>query len=243
MHGRASILTGAPKLAAEGRTALSTVGWLAEMPEAFREAMLGEAIFRLAPARTEFMHAGDERGGIIAIARGTAEVAMPLGHPDTRAVHLAHAGFYASYKPLFGEARGLSLTARCDVLWALFPQVAVERLLHENPIWWRCIAIMIDQLNDVLRTAFVDLTRHDSTIRTVAVLLRLAGCRHSNPPRGTVLEVRLSQIDLAAMAVMSRNTLNTIIARLVEDGLIENHYRSIAIRDPVGLRAMVEADC
>ena len=242
MSGRAAVLTGAVRLAADGRDVLSTTGWLAEMPEAFRDAMLSDASFHLAAPGTEFMHAGDDRGGIIAIARGTIEMALASGHPETRAINLGHAGFFVSYKPLLGQPRALSLVARDEVVWALFPQSAVERLLKENPVWWRCIAILIDKLADVSTIALADLTRQDSTIRAIAVMLRLAGCRHDNPPRGTRIEIRLSQIDLAAMAVMSRNTLNTIITHLAELELIEIGYRTIVIRNPGRLRDMVEDD-
>jgi CRP-like cAMP-binding protein len=74
------------------------------------------------------------------------------------------------------------------------------------------------------------------------MLLRMAGCRHEDPPPGVEPEVRLSQADLAAMAVMSRNTFNGIVGELVEQGLIELGYRSIRLRRPSALRAIVSAD-
>lgn len=228
-------------MAAEGRRALSERGWLAACPADVREAMLAEGIFRIATPGTEFMHAGDLRGGLVGLARGTVELAFLDGHPDTRAIHLAHAGQWAGYKTLIGLPRRLSMVARTDVLWVLVPQTAVERLLAQNPGWWRHICVLADELGELASSSFADLTRQDSTVRAIGVLLRLGGCRHVDPPE-TPVEVRVSQLDLAAMAVMSRNTLNAIIATLAERGLIRIGYRSIILSDPAGLRAIVDND-
>ncbi|TPE58792.1 Crp/Fnr family transcriptional regulator [Sandaracinobacter neustonicus] len=221
---------------------LLTRGWLSTATPDFQQALLEAAIFRAASPGAEFMHAGDERGGLVAIALGTAELAFRQGHPDTRAVHLCHAGFWAGYKTLLGIPRFISLKARTDVLWALVPQHAAERLLAENPIWWRNIALMADDLANIGYMATADLTLQDSEARAVAVMLRLAGCRHMDPPDISVLELRMSQNDLAAMATMSRNTFNGIISRLVEEGYIALGYRCIRLLRPDILRAIASQD-
>ena len=88
----------------------------------------------------------------------------------------------------------------------------------------------------------VDLTRQSSEARAVAMLLRLAGCRHMDPPDIADLEIRMSQADMAAMAVMSRNTFNAIIGRLVELGLLELGYRSIRLLKPAALRDILSRE-
>lgn len=228
-------------MAAEARRALAERGWLADCPDDFRNALLGEGVFRIATPGTEFMHAGDMRGGLVAIARGTAEIAFLDGHPDTRAIHLGHDGMWAGYKTLLGRPRQLSMVARSEVLWGLVPQTALERLLAQHPGWWRHICLLADQLTDIASVAFADLTRQDSTERAIAVLLRLGGCRHVDPPELPV-DVRISQLDLASMATMSRNTLNAIIADLAARKLIRIGYRSISLIDTSGLRAVLDAD-
>lgn len=226
----------------EARDLLRAEGWLSRCPAEMQDAVLDAAIIRTACPGTEFVHGGEARGGLFAIARGTAEISFPSGHPDTRAIHVAHAGFWGGYKCLIGQPRFISLTARSDILWALVPISALERLLSIYPGWWRFILLMADELNDTLNAAYSDSTRQDSHVRACATLLRLAGCRHTDPPAGHEPEVRLSQADLAAMAVMSRNTFNGIVGELVEQGLVELGYRSIRLRRPAALRAIVTAD-
>jgi CRP/FNR family transcriptional regulator, cyclic AMP receptor protein len=242
MVSRSEIFQRTPTHAANGSAVLSRIGWLSRMPADFQEAVLSVAVWRVAPPATEFIHAGDEQGGMFAIASGIAEVALESGHPDTRVIHLCHAGFWGGYGPLLGHRRVVAVGARGEVLWALIPQRALERLLAEQPRWWKCLAHLADETMQLASGALADLTRQDSLHRAVAVLLRLAGCRYEDPPHGEIAEVRISQVDLAAMAVMSRNTLSGIFSELVRRGLIDVQYRSILLKDSRSLRALLAED-
>jgi CRP-like cAMP-binding protein len=88
----------------------------------------------------------------------------------------------------------------------------------------------------------VDLTRHHGRSRVAATLLRLAGCRNASPHDKVPLEIHVPQSEIAALAVMSRNTLGAYVAELAKLGLIEIHYRHIHIIDPSGLRSLLDAE-
>lgn len=188
------------------------------------------------------MRAGDNRGGIVAIVSGSVAVRFLVGHPDTAAVHIAHAGFCAGYKTLLGQARHLTIVARTQVTWALFPQIKVEELLTANPRWWRDICLLANELAEASAGAFADLTRLSSFQRTVAVLLRVADCRYADSHHSGDISINASQQDLAAMCAMSRNTFNTNLAKLVEMGLIAHGYRTIQLIDSQAMRDLLERD-
>lgn len=227
-------------LAAEARASLCATGWLADCPADFREAMLDAAIVRLVPRGQVIFQAGDDTGGLFAIASGTAELALFFEHPDSALVHLVHAGFWAGYRPLIGRHRLLSVTAHSNLLWLLVPRHAVQGLLRDNPGWWRHIAELADNGVEVTMGIVADLTRQNNVSRVAAVLLRLAGCRMADPPAGSVLTIHLSQSDLAGVAVMSRNTLNGILQQLAAEGHIDLGYRSLTILAPGRLRALLD---
>ena len=219
---------------------LSTTGWLSNVAQAFREAMLEIAVWRIAGPGEEFVHNGVTEGGMFAVASGTAEVSLYLGHPDTRMIHIAQPGFWAGNRPLFGRTRQVSLVAREEVVWGLFPQGKVERLLHEEPAWWRHIGQLMDDAFILSIGILGDLTLHSSRKRAIAVLMRSAGCRYSDAPPGQISYVSVSQDDLAAMAVMSRNTFNGIIRELTDLRLIAHGYRKIELVEPARLRALLD---
>lgn len=238
-QGRASARR---NLAAEARQVLAAEGWLARCSPAFREAVLDAAIFRLAPGAATLFHAHDRSGGLFGIARGTIEVSLHLDHPDTPIMDLAHAGFWAGFRPLLGRPRSLTVVARTELLWALVPLHSIRSLLEREPGWWRHIAELSDDNTEIALGIASDLTRQDSRSRAIATLLRMAGCRYRDPPDVAVLELRISQVELAALAVMSRNTLNTIMGELIARRLVTIGYRSIRLVDPAGLRALLESD-
>lgn len=221
---------------------LRGIGWLSRMPEPFREAILAQAIWRIAEPNTEFIHQGDEEGGLYAIARGLVEVSF-LNHPDTRLVTLAHAGFWGGYRPLIGRERFADMVARTEVLWMIVPKLSVRRLLCDKPEWWAHFVSLADDHFVACACALVDLTRHRSRDRAAVVLLRLAGIRHVSPAwLRELADIFVSQADVAAMAVMSRGTFNAVLAEFVADGLVEVSYRSIRLREPDKLRAMVDTE-
>ena len=243
MIGRSAFLQGLPRLAIEGREALSQFGWLSRVPEDFRTAILDETVFREARPDTALTRIGDERGDLVCIARGSAEIQFTTPHPEACAIHLVHAGFWSGCEPLLGKRRYTSMRASTAVLWGIVPQPRLERLLHEQPQWWRHIASLIVDLNSLLTMCFADLTLQSTEVRAIALLLRLGDCRHSDPPTGGRTEIQISQDILSAMSAMSRNTFNTIMGRLAERDLIAIGYRRIHIKNPAALRAIVQADC
>jgi CRP/FNR family transcriptional regulator, cyclic AMP receptor protein len=240
MVARSAFLGQAPRQVVEGRALLESVGWLSRMPAPFREAAFSIGIWRTSKPGDEIIHGGDERGGMFGIAAGTAEIAFEHSHPDTRFVHLAHAGFWGGPSPLLGYARSLTVVARTPLLWLLLPQPAMERMLADEPLWWRCIGQNALEGFQISAGIVSDLTRPHGLQRAVATLLRLAGCRTDDPPEGVPVEIRMRQADIAALSVMSRNTLNAFLRELAERGLIEARYGAIHIHNCAALRALLE---
>lgn len=202
--------------------------------------MLDAAIFRMASRGQTIIRAGEELGGLVAIASGTAEITLFFDHPDAAFVHLVHSGYWAGYRPLIGRQRLISITARGDLLWALVPRHAVQQMLDANPIWWRHLLDLADDNVELAVGVMADLTRQNNMLRAVAVLLRLAGCRTDDPPADSSLTLNLSQSDLAGLTVMSRNTLNAILQQLEERGLIHLGYRSITLLAHQRLQALLD---
>ena len=236
MGGKADYLGGLAEVATEGREALHNVGWLSRMPLDFREAMLGDAFWRIAKPGAEFIHAGDRNGGMFSIARGSAKIALDSGHPDAPFIHLAHPGFWGGIAPLLGRPRKLNVTACDQVLWALVPLIAIRRMLGAHPEWWRHVAHLAADDTEMCFNAVADHTHHKSERRVICVLLRLGGCRIAPPKPHDPIELQITQGELAAISTMSRSTLSAILTSLAGNDLIKIHYRGITLINPQALR-------
>lgn len=232
---------GGHRLSAEGARLLLSHSWLARMPADFQNAVLRCAIwYQAEPGRT-FIRAGDEQGGMFGIASGSANVGLGEGHPDTAALHIVGAGFWAGYRPLLGRSRNINLVARTQVLWALIPQAAMAQMLSENAGWWQHLMQLSEDNMEMVASALADLTLRDTAQRAIAVLLRLANCRSPDALEPSSVCLRVTQNELAEMAVMSRNTLRTVVQNLIDADLVEIRYRSLRLKDAAKLRAMLEA--
>jgi len=242
MVSRSAFLHRVPERVAAGKAALRGRGWLCQTPRAFQDALFGVGMWKTAQPGEEFIHAGDADGGLFGIAIGTAEVSMEAGHPDARFLHLVHSGYWGGYRPLLGKGRNVTLMAQSDVLWLLVPKRTMERLLHEEPAYWRQIAQIADVGYEITLSIAVDLTRQNGRARVAGTLLRLAGCRFAGAVPCEHAEIRLPQSEIAAISVMARNTLNAYLAELAHMGLIAVSYRSIRIVDPAGLRALLDSE-
>lgn len=86
-----------------------------------------------------------------------------------------------------------------------------------------------------------NLVFRDVPARLAAVLLRL-GEEYGRQGDGTLqLQLRLTHHDLASMIGASRETVTTVLNRFRDEGLTDVDHRFIVIRDPQGLRRLIQA--
>jgi CRP-like cAMP-binding protein len=134
----------------------------------------------------------------------------------------------------------MTMVARTPVTAALVPRRAVLAILAAQPQHWREIGRMATEHAYLSIAMAADLMISDSRERCAATLLRLCGCR-MGPPTGPA-EIAVTQLELAAMASLSRGSIGPIVKNLVKSGFITVGYRKITIVDVPALQAIANAD-
>lgn len=212
--------------------------WISRQAEAFRVALLDIVVWRHVDAGTTINHAADDAGGIWGLARGQIDVASALSEPGSPVGDVYLPGQWAGIGPIFGLPRGADGTARIASLVAMVPLHRLQMLLRDNPGWWECVGQLATQMSFRYGGATGDLLIRDSRQRCIAVLLRLADCRHRDP--ATPPTIILNHADLAAASNMSRHPAGEVLRELDALGLIELGYGKMTIIDAAKLRAMVD---
>ena len=92
---------------------------------------------------------------------------------------------------------GLAVTRDSEVLHLPLP--AIREIVAADPGAWRFFGLAAIAHYDLAIGAADDLLIRDHVKRSVAVLLRLGGCRYRTPPGRAAIEVDVSQEDFAAM--------------------------------------------
>jgi CRP-like cAMP-binding protein len=220
---------------------LINTGWLRRTPREFAEAFIAHCHWRSFAPGTGIQHAGEEGGIVAGIAHGSAALTTSLSTPDSPVLHVMHPGDWFGYMPLFlPGARPNSLVARSDVTIAVLSQPELEAFLAPHPHWWRHIGTLAAVHANLATAIAADMMIRDSNRRCAAALLHVANCRRGEPPSAPVLGAPLSQEELAAIANLSRTSVSSILRELEADGLIELGYRTVTLRDPARLRALVD---
>jgi CRP/FNR family transcriptional regulator, cyclic AMP receptor protein len=228
--------------ARRGELVLSKHGWLSRMPADFRAAILRNCVWQNYEAGASLFVAGDAPGGIFGIADGSVGTSTLLGAPDAPMVHIARRGYWSGEgSVLSGEPRRMSASAITAALVANVPLTALYTLLSERTEWWQHIGQLALSNIDIIGNGFVDLMIRNSGRRCAAVMLRLCECRFIDAI-DISREVMITQEEIAAMANLSRSTVNIILRRFAKQRLIELRYRSIVVVETKRLRKLANGE-
>ena len=232
----------ANSLSAADFEVLTRRGWLSRTPAAFQRQIIGLCTLRPVACGQPVFVAGDDDSDVFGIVRGHLDFLSRFSASDGHVAHITHPGFWFGFAPLMtGTPRRFTVMARTDALLAMVRPKQLNGLLKAHPEWWRHLAVGITEYADIAANASSDLMIPENERRVVAVLLRLCDCRFPPPVGGPPQEVPLTQVELAAMSNVSRNTLGSILRNLQDAGLVAIGYGKIRPLQPERLRALVDA--
>ncbi len=177
----------------------------------------GEAVFR----------EGDPAENVHLLAEGTVavRVATPLGDVATLAVLAAGDVFGAPALIAEPSVRSATVVTLEPVQTLALAREAFERLLADHP---SVLRLLVGALDARLRTTsrnLVDALYMPVEVRVFRHLARLDGIYN----RGSI---PLTQDDLASMAGTTRQSLNKVLRRAQEDGLVTLSRGHMAVIDP-----------
>lgn len=225
----------------QARRLLSDNGWLAAMPQEFREALLQLCEWQNFKTGESIYLAGDPPGGIYGICEGAMAMTSALGSALSPVAHLGLPGTWTGLGPLLtGQPRRATMHAVTPLLVAYVPLRPLRALLHDHPNWWLHVAQELLIEFDAVSMVANDLLIRSATRRCAATLLRIANCRRQDPQAGRPASAPISQTMLAEMANLSRSRISPILVEFNKRNLIRLEYREIRLIDVPGLRAIAD---
>jgi len=118
------------------------------------------------------------------------------------------------------------------------PSRAMRQLLAAEPEWWRVLGSGALEYGDYFAAAYAEMLISDSARRCAATLLRITGLRPPRRARPDRASVVVTQAELGRLVNVSRTTLVQILQQLERNGLIEQGYRTLRVRDASALEAI-----
>ncbi len=222
------------------RSRLMTGQWFSHLPVPLQDSLLAAArVRRLATGQLLFKR-GDPPCGLYAVLEGAVRIGAVSEQGKEALLSLVEPPHWFGEICLFdGQPRTHDAYGMGDCLLLHVPQTALLKLLDEQPLYWRQLALL---MSHKLRLTFINLEQLSlmpAPARLAHRLLMIAdGYGETNPPRRVL---QLPQEQLAAMLSLSRQTTNQILQDFQQQGILRTNYGGIEILDLERLRAMASA--
>src|SRR5271166_2420831 len=212
---------------------VSREGWLSYAPPPFRETVLARCKLDALKAGATIYSVGDPPGGMYGLVRGNFALSIAPGERGPYVAHFARPGTWFGEAAAFTEQPrriGLAVTRDSKVLHLPLP--AIREVVTADPGAWRFFGLASIAHIDTAIGGADDLLIRDHVKRSVAVLLRLGGCRYQTPQSAQPIEVDVSQEDFAAMTNTARTTAGSVLRTLESSGYVKVSYRRVSILAP-----------
>nr|MDT0663209.1 Crp/Fnr family transcriptional regulator [Micromonospora sp. DSM 115978] len=208
-----------------------------------RQALLGLGVRRRVPAGEILIHEGMPGGHLVLIRQGLTKVTARM--PDGRTALLA----IRVGGDLIGEMSALNraprsatvTTCRAADIRKIQPD-DFTRFLKEFPdAALEIIAMLADRLR-WSNNRRIDFTSYSVGVRIARVIADLARTHGRRTRDGLVIDVHLTQPDLATICGAAETTTQKALRDLRTDGLVDTDYRRITVRDLDRLRRVAKLD-
>ena len=203
-------------------------------------ALLGELARRLRPVRfragTAIFHAADEGAMLYIVIEGAVKISIPS--TDGREVLLAilrTGDVFGEMSLLDDEPRSASAATLDDVEMVSLSRNDFQEVLNRHPDACRAIVTVLVHRLRTTNQSIQDAYMLDVPGRLARRLLILAEEHGIPADRGTEIDLRVSQQDLASMIGASRVAVNKQLQAWRQKDIVEVRRQRVTILDPAAL--------
>jgi CRP-like cAMP-binding protein len=175
---------------------------------------------------------GDQGDTLYLIARGQVRIYHPSATGREISVAIFRAGdFFGELALLDEQPRSASAEAMLPTITLTLGRSALRQTIHDQPA---IASTMLAELTARLRaaTGYAKHLANPSAQQRVGRLMLDLAQRYGTPnASGTRIDLQLTQDDLASMFGVTRETVNRVLARLREQGLVVIEHGQLLVPD------------
>lgn len=211
--------------------------WFGSLSEDLQERIIDGSVIRSYEDR-EIISAEDRPArGLHAILQGQVSIGRRIGENRDFLFHIGGPGFWCGELAVLGQSLTVvTFTARTNTTTLFLPKAEFLRIARDEPAVYEAFAQMVSQR---MAVTLRNLAQSLALPPEEYLRIRLADLVANWQLDGTdddVIEIALSQTDLANMIGVARQTVNRLLQKLESLGWIETSFRSIRILEPELLR-------
>jgi CRP-like cAMP-binding protein len=207
---------------------LRSNGWLARQKPEFRSAFLRHGRFRSYQKGSSIYEAGDSSNGVFGLANGSLHIVIPTTDEDEVVLSRADPGFWiGDLACLADKPRLVSVRALTPCRVFHVPARGIRTLAAEVPGAWAAFYELTYANMAVALAVLSDTLAYSPERRALRTLSRLATGVPRNEDGACILH--MTQGELAALAGVSRPTIQRLLRQLGASGILETNYKSLRI--------------
>ncbi|EZP68420.1 Crp/Fnr family transcriptional regulator [Pseudomonas sivasensis] len=214
---------------------LASGHWFSHLPVDLQRSLLAAARLRTLAAGQCLFKRGDPPCGLYAVLEGAVRISAVNAQGKEAVLSLVETPYWFGEICLFDNlprTHDALAMGPCTLLQV--PQAAMLTILEDHPAYWRDVALL---MSHKLRLSLINIEQMSlmpASARLAHRLLMIAqGYGEIDQARRTL---QLPQEDLAAMLGLSRQTTNSLLKALEQQGLIGLSYGAIEVLDLRGLQ-------
>lgn len=203
--------------------------WLAGIdPKALR-AITRRVHLKVVPPQTQLYAQGDRVDGLYIVLEGAVKEAT-VREGDLRCLHLSGPGDVLGIGELFSNSvQTMSAVALRQSRLAYLEQSALQKLFTEHPslVLWLIQKLSVRLWE--LRAALVERVSVESATRLTRKLIEVAERFGERTPQGTLIDLKLSREEWAALVGIAPETVSRVLHDLERRGWVALQGRAIWI--------------
>ncbi|WP_244367901.1 Crp/Fnr family transcriptional regulator [Micromonospora echinofusca] len=180
---------------------------------------------------------GEEKNDLMLICGGLTKVTAGL--PDGRTALLAlrvGGDLIGEMSALNGWPRSATVTACARTEVRRIPKDDFMSFLSRNPDAALDLAAMVSDRHRWSNHRRIDFSSYPVRVRVARIIADLARTHGRWSPNGVVIDVHLTQPDLATICGAAETSVQKALREMRTEELIETDYRKLTVRNLAGLR-------
>lgn len=215
---------------------LSAGEWFGGLPAPLQQLILSRSVVRKFAKGQVISVEESVPDALFAVLEGLVYFVREVGSGEEALIHVGEPGFwFGALHVLTSNPTVATALAHTPVRALILSKAQVDRILAEDPRYYEGFARLALDRYGVLIRWFAEVRDLAPEARVRGRLASMAQLRRQDRPESGAVSLAVSQADLARMAGISRQTLNAILGRLHQAGLIEVGFRRIRVLDAARL--------
>ncbi len=215
---------------------LSVGEWFSGLPPALQELILSRSVVKKFAKGQVISVEDSAQKGLFAVLEGQVHLVREISTGDEALMQVGEPAYwFGEFGLLTGRPTVVTVIAHSPVRALVLSKVQFDRILAEDPRYYQAFANLIFDRYESLIRVFAELRDLAPESRLRARLAAMARLQMRAGPGAAPVSLAVSQADLARMVGVSRQTLNALLGKLREVGLVEVEFRRIRVLDAARL--------